>query len=118
MANPNRCCARTSAAFSGIRTASNRRSRASRAVTAHSTRSLTFVATRIPWLTAFTECPDRPIRCKVREIPFGAEIITTRSIAPISTPISSEVEQTTARNSPFFNRSSTSSRTFLSNDEW
>ncbi len=50
--------------------------------------------------------------------PLGAETITTRSIAPMSTPISRLVEQTTARSSPFLSRSSTSRRTSRSSEEW
>ena len=75
-----------------------------------------FVATRMPWLLLFNECPERPMRWIARDTPFGVATITTRSTAPISIPSSSEVEQTTARSFPSFNRSSTSSRTLRSSE--
>ena len=70
----------------------------------------------MPRLVSFSAWPDRPRRCSARETPFGAEIITTRSMKPMSMPISRLVEQTTARSFPCFSRSSTSSRIWRSSD--
>ena len=115
-ANPTMCCATTSYWLLLERIGSSARSRTSFAVTVASTRSLMFVATSTPWLLRLSECPERPMRWIARETPFGVATITTRSTAPISIPISRLVEQTTARSSPFFSRSSTSSRTLRSSE--
>ena len=69
------------------------------------------VAAAIERMTGAPDSLDR-----ARDTPFGVATITTRSTAPISIPISRLVEQTTARSSPFFSRSSTSSRTLRSSD--
>ena len=58
------------------------------------------------------------MRCRPRATPLGAETMTTVSIEPMSMPSSSDVEHTTARSSPRFNRSSTARRRVRSSDAW
>ena len=59
-ASPTMCCATTSYGFSWILIGSSARSRTSLAVTVASTRSLMFVATSTPWLSAIERMAGAP----------------------------------------------------------
>ena len=62
--------------------------------------------------------PARPIRCKAVAISPGLPTCNTRSTEPMSIPISSEEEVTTARKWPYLSFFSTSKRMFLSMEPW
>ncbi len=63
-----------------------------------------------PSLTASIWWPPRPMRCRPLATDGGASICTTRSIAPMSMPSSSDEVATSARSAPAFSRSSISTR--------
>ena len=62
--------------------------------------------------------PARPMRWRAVAISPGLPTWRTRSTEPMSIPISSEEEVTTARRWPYFNFFSTSRRMFLSIEPW
>ena len=94
------CCARTSSGLRGIRMASSAPSRMRCAVTAAGTSSPRNVGNTIPRDTAPTWCPARPTRCSPLATDGGDPTCTTRSMAPMSMPSSSELVATTAGSSP------------------
>src|ERR687897_554496 len=61
-----------------------------RVTAAHATRSPRYFGTITPRLAAPIVCPARPIRCMPLATDGGASICTTRSMAPMSMPSSSD----------------------------
>ena len=80
------------------------------ATAAHATRSPRNFGKMTPSLTASIWCPLRPMRCSPLATDGGASIWTTRSMAPMSMPSSSDEVATSARSVPAFRRSSISTR--------
>ena len=84
---------------------------ASRAVTAaHASRSPRNFGKMMPALVSSMRCPARPMRCRPLATEGGASICTTRSMAPMSMPSSSDEVATSPRSRPAFSRSSISVR--------
>ena len=65
-----------------------------------------------------TAWPERPTRCSPEATDGGAPICTTRSIAPISMPSSSDEVATSARSRPALSASSISARRSLATEPW
>ena len=61
---------------------------------------------------------ERPMRCMMREAPFGAPTLTTRSTSPQSTPRSSVEVHTTALSLPSPIAASTRRRCATSSEPW
>ena len=89
-----------------------------RAAAAQATRSPRYFGKIRPSLTAPTWCPARPMRCRPLATDGGASICTTRSIAPMSMPSSSEDVATRPRSRPSFSASSMSTRCGRASDPW
>ncbi len=89
-----------------------------RAAAAQATRSPRYFGKMRPSLTAPTWCPARPMRCRPLATDGGASICTTRSIAPMSMPSSSEDVATRPRSRPSFSASSMSTRCGRASDPW
>ena len=88
------------AGCAGPACASSAPSRMRCAVTAAGTSSPRNVGNTIPRDTAPTWCPARPTRCSPLATDGGDPTCTTRSMAPMSMPSSSELVATTAGSSP------------------
>ena len=95
------CCASTSSGLRGTRSASSvavaHPLRPSRPPATSSPRN---VGNTTPRDTAPTWCPARPTRCSPLATDGGDPTCTTRSMAPMSMPSSSELVATTAGSSP------------------
>ena len=89
-----------------------------RVTAAHATRSPRNFGKMMPSLTASTWWLARPIRCMPLATEGGASICTTRSIAPMSMPSSSEEVATRAGMRPAFSASSISMRCSRDSDPW
>ena len=112
------CCASTSSGFAGTTRASSAPSRIRCAVTAAGTSSPRKVGKTMPWLTAPTWWPARPMRCSPLATEGGAPTWTTRSTAPMSMPSSSDDVATTAGSSPALSSDSVRVRSARLIDPW
>ena len=112
------CCASTSSGLRGYRDASTLPSCMSFATAAHASRSPRNFGMITPSLIASIRCPARPMRCRPLATDDGASICTTRSIAPMSMPSSSEDVAISAGSRPALSRSSMSVRCSRARDPW
>ena len=88
------------------------------ATAAQATRSPRNLGKITPSLTASMRWPPRPMRCSPLATDGGASICTTRSMAPMSMPSSSDEVATSARRPPLFRRSSISTRCARAIEPW
>ncbi len=112
------CCASTSRGLRGYRLDSTRPACIASVTAAHATRSPRNFGKITPLLDAFTWCRARPIRCRPLATDGGASICTTRSIAPMSIPSSSDEVATSAGKVAAFSASSTSCRCSRAIEPW
>ena len=98
------CCASTSSGLRGMRVVSIAPSSMRRTTTAASSRSPRYLGNTLPTLVASTVWPARPMRCRPLATEMGDSTCTTRSIAPMSMPSSSELVATRPRSVPAFKR--------------
>ncbi|CAM3902131.1 hypothetical protein ISCU110981_19520 [Isoptericola cucumis] len=112
------CWARTSRGFAGTCRCSISPARIRWATTVAGTRSPRNVGNTTPCDTAPTWWPARPIRCRPLATDGGAPTWTTRSIAPMSMPSSSDDVATTAGRRPALSSDSVRVRSTRLIDPW
>ena len=112
------CWARTSSGWRGTRVCSIAPSRMRPTTTAVSSRSPRYLGKKRPELAVSTWWPARPTRWRPAATDFGDSTWTTRSIAPMSIPSSSDDVATSAGSRPVFSISSISSRCSRAIEPW
>ena len=89
-----------------------------RVTAAQASRSPRYLGKITPRLGTPTWWPARPMRCRPLATEGGASICTTRSMAPMSMPSSSDEVATSARMSPVLSRSSMCARCAGATEPW
>ncbi len=112
------CWARTSSGLAGTRVSSISPATMRWVTTAATSRSPRYFGKTRPLDGSPTRWPARPIRCSPVATDDGASTCTTRSMAPMSMPSSSDDVATSAGSFPALRASSTSSRCSRATDPW